>query len=714
METETYKFPAIVQSNKNRSFKIHWINEFPWLSYSHKFQGGLCRVCVLFGKDQGGRSQVQLGKLVEKPLSTYKKAKEDMKHHSDTEYHKRNVIASDNFIRIMKGSLPNIQEQLDRAITSRVASNREKLVPIVKTIMFCGHQNIPLRGHRDDGALPLDSENVDQSVAENQGNFRALLRFRIDAGDETLRNHLQSANVNATYISKTSQNELIECCGEIIQNKIVAAVNKSKFFSVLADETTDVSIAEQFSLCVRYFDTEKCAISEHFLGFQMVESCSGEALSEKILSFLTKLDLDIAFLRGQGYDGGANMSGRFKGVQARILKEQPLADYTHCSNHRLNLALNDSTKIVFIQNAVGTIKSVSNYLRESPHRCQVLKEKIQENLPQERAVKAKKLCDTRWVERHDGILHFLTILPATVEALDELSTTSTTAKASSDAQCLSGAISSFEFLITLKVLSQCLAITLPLSIQLQNVGMDLSTSITLVESAKSVLAKMRENSEHEFTKLFEETKELAGKMDVKIRLPRRANVQRNSNATDPNAFYRINIFIPYIDHLLSEMDYRFPQDSPISQLQKIIPKFYCSGDETKNNEDILIAAEKYASDLPSSLEALRGELRLWSDLWYSKSVKADTPMAAYEHASMLPNIKVLLHILCVLPVTTATVERSFSTLKRIKTYLRSTMGEERLTGLALLNINKEFETTPEEVVDNFAKKHSRKMRLDYI
>ncbi|XP_025406423.1 uncharacterized protein LOC112680531 isoform X2 [Sipha flava] len=41
----------------------------------------------------------------------------------------------------------------------------------------------------------------------------------------------------------------------------------------------------------------------------------------------------------QGYDGGANMSGKYRGVQARILNLQPKAIYTHCASHRLNLTL---------------------------------------------------------------------------------------------------------------------------------------------------------------------------------------------------------------------------------------------------------------------------------------------------------------------------------------------------------------------------------------
>lgn len=66
-----------------------------------------------------------------------------------------------------------------------------------------GTKNIPFRGHRDDGPL-LSSENTN-----SEGIFRALMRFRIDAGDKILENHLKTCPLNATYISKTTQNNII-------------------------------------------------------------------------------------------------------------------------------------------------------------------------------------------------------------------------------------------------------------------------------------------------------------------------------------------------------------------------------------------------------------------------------------------------------------------------------------------------------------------------
>jgi hypothetical protein len=61
--------------------------------------------------------------------------------------------------------------------------------------------------------------------------------------------------------------------------------------------------------------------------------------------------------------------------------------------------------------------------------------------------------------------------------------------------------------------------------------------------------------------------------------------------------------------------------------------------------------------------------------------------------------------------STATAERSFSTLRRLKNYLRSTMGEERLNGLALANIHKDITIDPLKVAKLFAVRSPRRMEM---
>jgi len=69
-----------------------------------------------------------------------------------------------------------------------------------------------------------------------------------------------------------------------------------------------------------------------------------------------------------------------------------------------------------------------------------------------------------------------------------------------------------------------------------------------------------------------------------------------------------------------------------------------------------------------------------------------------------------LRIGATLPVSVATSERSFSSFRRLKTYLRNKTGEERLNGLTLLNVHRDIEVNCEDI-HNIMTKTSRKLDL---
>lgn len=82
-----------------------------------------------------------------------------------------------------------------------------------------------------------------------------------------------------------------------------------------------------------------------------------------------------------------------------------------------------------------------------------------------------------------------------------------------------------------------------------------------------------------------------------------------------------------------------------------------------------------------------------------------------SNKALYPAIYAILLVLLTMPVATATVERSFSVLKRVKTYLRSTMNQERLSSLALLHIHREVEIDDNQVIDEFSSLKYRKWKF---
>ena len=107
--------------------------------------------------------------------------------------------------------------------------------------------------------------------------FRGLIRFRAEAGDVNLRDFLKSSPGNATYMSKTVQNNLVSSIGSMIQQEVVKRANASGAFAIVVDETRDVSSKEQMFLCVRYVHEGK--VRKDFVAFvDAPEAAHGEKL----------------------------------------------------------------------------------------------------------------------------------------------------------------------------------------------------------------------------------------------------------------------------------------------------------------------------------------------------------------------------------------------------------------------------------------------------
>ncbi|KAJ8896233.1 hypothetical protein PR048_001576 [Dryococelus australis] len=187
-----------------------------------------------------------------------------------------------------------------------------------------------------------------------------ILRFRIDSGDEILRQNSYTCGGNASYTSPDIQNQIIDACKEVILQQIVNRINASECFSILANETTDVKGIEQLSLCARYVNNTESVyvIRENFVRFVPVHDVRGSALASTIPTTLKNVDLNLDYLYYQGYDGAASMSGRLQGCQSVIRQSYPTAVNVYCANHSLNLALTQACSLPEIRNYIGTVKEV--------------------------------------------------------------------------------------------------------------------------------------------------------------------------------------------------------------------------------------------------------------------------------------------------------------------------------------------------------------------
>ncbi len=259
---------------------------YSWLEYSVQANVGFFVPCILFGVGLGG---VDPGVLVSRQFTNFKKAPKELKAHDTKTTHQEAVTKTEQFLRVMHGQQEPVYHQIDTVLADRVAANKQRLGPIVKTVLLCDRQNIALRGHDS-------AKQTEANSHVNSGNFRALLEFRIDAGDCDLGHLISTAPKNATYTSTTIQNELINIIGDFIHLQILEC---ERIQVLLCDccEVTDSANKEQLSLVLCYLDPASGEISEDLMEF--AECDMGiTSQADKILHLLQKFNLDPRLLHG--------------------------------------------------------------------------------------------------------------------------------------------------------------------------------------------------------------------------------------------------------------------------------------------------------------------------------------------------------------------------------------------------------------------------------
>ena len=704
-----FKFPA---NSSRRRFQYSWLQLYPWLAYSHKLDGAFCISCVLFGGEYTHNAS-KLNFLFKEPFKNWSKAIQKFNGHIvNSPIHKTATLRASHFRRSMENEAASVDVQLNHLLSEQVSKNRQKLKPIIEAILLCARQCIALRGHRDDAKLyEVDSNNP--------GNLQEILSYLARNGNNVhFQDHLLNAPRNATYRSKTTQNELLGLCGDSVLKSLTEEIRDAKYFSVLADEAADVSKIEQMSVVVRFVDKES-NIREEFVGFtQCSEGLSGEAIAKTIKQALEDFGLDIKNCRGQGYDGAGNMAGKCSGAAVNIQREYPKALYVHCRSHVLNLCVGSASKIQMVKNMMGHVRVVSQFFNVHPKRFALLCEKIKSLLPESKHSNLIDVCRTRWVARIDGLDIFIELFEPIVASLADVKDNAQghwNSDSCRDASGLFYGTVAFKFIVTLIVVYRCLAWTRPLTKQLQATDYDIVKCVEKVKFLLSKLSGLRSEISQSHNAWFEEATSMAQSVGTDPSMPRIVATQRNranAPAQTPSQYYQRSLSIPFLDHLCSQISLRFSDLNlaVLSAFHALPARVVCQRDWQEKFRDFL---SHCGNDLPEARH-LEMELEMWQETW--ENYEGTPPTSVQSLLPLIdqltfPNIHTAFQILATLPVTTCSCERSISALRRLKSYLRSTMKQDRLNALALLHVHRGIPVSSESIIDEFARRHPRRMKL---
>ena len=390
------------------------------------------------------------------------------------------------------------------------------------------------------------------------------------------------------------------------------------------------------------------------------------------------------------------------------------------------------TEIEPLRNALGIIQSLPNFIEGSPKRHAVFCN-IDNGVQFVRTLKSQSV--TRWCCRWEAVKSVFYQMPQIIKVLLKLAN-DRDSKTYSDSRSLLRAICDFEFVFGLVLLNVILSNTSTLSSYLQGKRVDVITARKTADATIETLNGCRNEECFSLTWKRAEvlSNEIKQSMEGREFSFKEAEVPRNrrpslrlqalfgektcetdrQQTVSSEDHYRVSIFYPSLSRVTAEMKSRFDTNDQdlLCGLGDIL--FH----KSPKAESYDLIAKHYSVDK----ELLEAEQKIFmkflatSDDLLQQAVTAPKIVEIAHkqgHHEVLPLFYKVASILATIPATSCSAERSFSTLRRMKTYLRSTMGQDRLHDLAIINVeraytNEVINNYMDKIIDTFGERKGRK------
>jgi hypothetical protein len=488
----------------SRSFRTEWQLKRPWLEFSIKLQKTFCFPCRLFVRHQEKIALRGHSAFIIEGFDDWKHALDTGRGFAKHEHSAVHRVCSEmwnNYKTILESHndsgrigpvLSTAYHQMLQKAEEQRLENRRYIGVLINLMVRIVRLGLPSRGH-------------DETQAScNRGVFLEFLDH-IREIDPFLDSQLISRPNNAHYTSPESQNLLIKCIGQAVLQDILVQCKNADFYSVMMDETTDLSHKEQVAICIRYCSS-KFEINERLIAVKECPLTTGEQLTSLLLSVIKSNMLPTEKLIGQSYDGAAAMSGRDKGVHARIKEIAPYATFIHCRAHATNLVIVKACSInIFARHFFGTVEQLFVLIEGSAKRHSWFLE-FQEKKNVSKIKHLKALSNTRWNCQGRSISVIKSRLSSITATLSKIMNDSCTDKSpSANAVGLLKAVECFEFIVGLVFFEKLLLPLDCLTSTVQGPDCDLHQVSTICNATYEELSLLRKNLDS----IFEEARDIA-------------------------------------------------------------------------------------------------------------------------------------------------------------------------------------------------------------
>ena len=705
-----------ISTKKQCRFSCGWFKEFPHLEYSVKEDTASCFVCCLFptgpGREKSSDAWVRGVKGWDKMKSVGKDKKGKLVQHFSSQAHKAALNDLAQFAHSMKHVDVMLNKQLMAAKVQEEENNLRNqeiiniLLDIARTL---GRQQLAFRGTNVD--VDGNFLQIANLVARHNSHLKSWL------SDDKMKPY------SVKYLSAASQNEFINILAEDVKRRVINEIDSAEMYSVMADTSPDTANTDRLVVAVRYVDKENQP-RERVLEMKETTDKSGEGQAKEILQSIESRILNKDELVYQSYDYTASMSGIFKGaqkcLQTLIGRSIP---YIPCQGHRSNTFNEHCSKTALFTQMYEVLEELYVFFSRSCKRDAVLRAELK-NV--ENALKLRNLSKTRWVYRSESIEAMWRSFEAIKDALLTLSKMDgIESLVKTKAAALHNKVLQFNFIFAIMFMRLIMKMTKILTMEMQKEELNILDALISIEGTVASLERIRRNESEmnnqvkasvKFAKSFDRDPEEEFRRKRVRRISRRQDDNPDTSASiEFYAHYR-KCMIEVLDSLI--MEYR---DDVKQCLEKIKPLAEVLQPPMKSVkfEQVEEITKLFPPSVPVDSACLAGEFEIFTHV-VDKSKEPcktvhDVCKVAYENKSIFPGIYKAFKLLFTAPVSVAKDERTFSKMKIIKNFLRSTMSDECLEDLIVLATEKDLTDTIdlEAVLEVWAGRKNRKLKIRF-
>ena len=628
-------------TSRVRKFLPKWEKDFPWI----QFAGGkmYCKYCL------------EVNEHADKNSSFYKGSDNFrigvIRAHNKSKQHLR---CADVY-----RSKRNPQNPIEQGLRNMESAVQGKLMKLFNTAYFVAKEEMPF------------------------SSFKSLCELQI-------KNDVELGN---TYFNDHACKNFIESSAEILKADLSEKLNNAspRFFSAMADGSTDSGIIEQELLFVRYLNNGLPV--NRFLTVQSVKHANADGILQAIdngFNYANVINWKDGLV-GFGADGASVMMGRQNGVLKKIKDDVPHLIEMHCVAHKLELAILDAFKDESILTELkDLLQGIYKHYHYSPKALRELNELAQ--VLELSVLKPVSLLGTRWTPHlHRGLKVFLHNFGIIYTHFQNTAAQGNGASAvmQGRARKITTQMSDFKQVLFMHFMLDALDVVSHLSLVMQKDAVTLAEVKDSIERTRLSMQALVVRPGAKLSQFLEAVGDHGNHFK---------GVELNRQDGDIAAFTRLKERV--IGSMVAYVNTRFANVNT----NDVIAAFdmFNTSLWPDRDDELTLYGEQELNTLVDHFKLLLErndfDLELVDQEWQELKVCIKRnhsqlrmlPMwqrIFAEYSERFPNILMLVEIMLVLPLATACCERGFSTLKRIKSDWRSRLETETLDNLMRISID---------------------------